>query len=162
MNLVVLLTLFGSMITMRAVNSFKSIFQSVKIPVVLLNRINKNTIRIAPPRYFATSVNQVNTDEKLTFDQLRDIELPTNDNNPNLLRIRHSTAHIMAMAVQRLYPSSKVTIGPFIENGFYYDFFIPDKQLTNDDLKRIQKEMTKIIKENLTIEREEVTREDAK
>jgi threonyl-tRNA synthetase len=46
------------------------------------------------------------------------LELPTNDNSPNLLRIRHSTAHVMAMAVQRLFPKVKVTIGPWIDNGY--------------------------------------------
>lgn len=49
--------------------------------------------------------------------ELLALELPTNDNNENLLRIRHSAAHIMAMAVQRLFPRVKVTIGPWIENG---------------------------------------------
>lgn len=47
-----------------------------------------------------------------------DLELPSNENSPNLLRIRHSTAHVMAMAVQRLFPKVKVTIGPWIDNGY--------------------------------------------
>lgn len=46
-----------------------------------------------------------------------DLELPTNDKNPNLLQIRHSTAHVMAMAVQKLFPKVKVTIGPWVDNG---------------------------------------------
>ncbi len=45
------------------------------------------------------------------------VDLPTNENNPNLLKIRHSTAHVMAMAVQKLFPSVRVTIGPWIDNG---------------------------------------------
>eukprot|EP01033_Poteriospumella_lacustris_P014381 gene14381-10278_t len=89
------------------------------------------------------------------------MELPTNDNNENLLRIRHSAAHVMAMAVQRLFPRVKVTIGPWIDSGFYYDFYVPGEQLTPDDLKKIKKEMEKIIKSNLPITREEVSRDEA-
>ena len=50
-------------------------------------------------------------------EDIFDIELPTNENNPNLLRIRHSAAHVMAMAVQKVYPDARVTIGPWIDNG---------------------------------------------
>jgi threonyl-tRNA synthetase len=89
------------------------------------------------------------------------IELPTNENNGNVLRIRHSTAHVMAMAVQKLYPEAQVTIGPWIDNGFYYDFFFPDEQLTQQDLKKIKKQMDKIIQMKLPIRREEVSREEA-
>jgi threonyl-tRNA synthetase len=65
--------------------------------------------------------------------------LPTNDDNENLSKIRHSTAHVMAMAVQRLYPDAQVTLGPVIDNGFYYDFFFPNKQLSDADLSPIKK-----------------------
>ncbi|GMP53743.1 hypothetical protein CsSME_00019119 [Camellia sinensis var. sinensis] len=67
------------------------------------------------------------------------IVLPTNDSSESLLRIRHTCAHVMAMAVQRIYPDAKVTIGPWIECGFYYDFDM--EPLTDTDLKRIKKEM---------------------
>eukprot|EP00607_Mallomonas_marina_P008688 CAMPEP_0182423076 /NCGR_PEP_ID=MMETSP1167-20130531/8970_1 /TAXON_ID=2988 /ORGANISM="Mallomonas Sp, Strain CCMP3275" /LENGTH=616 /DNA_ID=CAMNT_0024601717 /DNA_START=185 /DNA_END=2035 /DNA_ORIENTATION=+ len=90
------------------------------------------------------------------------IELPTNDNSPKLLRIRHTTAHVMAMAVQRLFPDAQVTIGPWIDNGFYYDFYFPEKKLTDTDLKLIKKEMDKIIKADYPIRREEVSRDEAK
>lgn len=67
--------------------------------------------------------------------------LPTNENNEQLSKIRHSTAHVMAMAVQRLHPEARVTLGPVIDNGFYYDFFFPEnvKQLSDSDLSSIKK-----------------------
>ncbi|KAB1208665.1 Threonine--tRNA ligase [Morella rubra] len=85
--------------------------------------------------------------------------LPTNDSSGKLLRIRHTCAHVMAMAVQKLYPDAKVTIGPWIDNGFYYDFDI--EPLTDKDLKRIKKEMDRIIARNLPLIREEVSRDEA-
>lgn len=72
----------------------------------------------------------------------------------------HSTAHIMASAVKRLYPDVKVTIGPAIEEGFYYDFD-REKPFTEDDLIEIEKEMQKIIKEDIEFIREEIKKEDA-
>ncbi|CAI5468619.1 unnamed protein product [Closterium sp. Yama58-4] len=86
--------------------------------------------------------------------------LPTNESSEQLLRIRHTSAHVMAMAVQRLFPKAQVTIGPWIQNGFYYDFDL-DQPLTDKDLKKIKKEMDKIIFKNLPLRREEVSREEA-
>ena len=74
--------------------------------------------------------------------------------------LRHSASHILAQAVLRLYPNAKLAIGPAIENGFYYDFDM-EKPFTPDDLSKIQAEMNKIVKENLAIERKEVSREEA-
>ncbi|XP_014501280.1 threonine--tRNA ligase, chloroplastic/mitochondrial 2 [Vigna radiata var. radiata] len=85
--------------------------------------------------------------------------LPSNESSERLLRIRHTCAHVMAMAVQKLYPDAKVTIGPWIENGFYYDFDM--EPLTDKDLKRIKKEMDRIIGRNLPLLREEVSRDEA-
>jgi threonyl-tRNA synthetase len=62
--------------------------------------------------------------------------------------LRHSTAHVMAQAVQKLFPQAKIAIGPTIDDGFYYDFEIPDHTLTPDDLEKIEAEMTRIAKEN--------------
>lgn len=73
---------------------------------------------------------------------------------------RHSAAHIMAQAVKRLYPSTKLAIGPAIETGFYYDLDM-DHQLSVEDLARIEEEMGKIVKENLTFVREEIPRGQA-
>lgn len=101
------------------------------------------------------------------------IVLPTNDNDEDLLRIRHSSAHVMAMAVQQIFPEAQVTIGPWIDNGFYYDFYFPEttdpetgetkepRKLTDSDFKAIKKAMDKIISKNYPITREEVSREEA-
>ena len=72
----------------------------------------------------------------------------------------HTTSHIMAQAVKRLFPEAKVTIGPAIDNGFYYDFDV-EKPFSEDDLRAIEEEMKKIIKEDLEIERFELPREEA-
>ncbi|XP_024536368.1 threonine--tRNA ligase, chloroplastic/mitochondrial 2 [Selaginella moellendorffii] len=89
------------------------------------------------------------------------IPLPTNESCEELLRMRHTCAHVMAMAVQTLYPDAKVTIGPWIEKGFYYDFDLKEP-LSDKDLKKIKKEMDRIIGRNLPLRREEVSREEAK
>src|SRR5262249_59633126 len=75
--------------------------------------------------------------------------------------LRHSCAHVMADAVKRLYPKAKVTIGPAIETGFYYDFDVP-KPFTDDDLGRIEAEMQKIVDADFKFERVEVTRDQAR
>ena len=75
-------------------------------------------------------------------------------------RYRHSTSHIMAQAVKRLWPEAKLAIGPAIENGFYYDFDLEHK-FTDEDLQAITKEMKKIIKAAYPIERFELPREEA-
>lgn len=74
--------------------------------------------------------------------------------------IRHSAAHLMAQAVIRLFPGTKVTIGPAIENGFYYDFD-PKEQFTEEDLVRIEEEMKKLSKEDIKVERFMMSREEA-
>ena len=88
------------------------------------------------------------------------IHLPKTSESEELKKIRHTTSHVMAMAVQKLFPKAQVTIGPWIENGFYYDFDNPES-FTEKDLKTIKKEMIKIINRKLPVKREEVTREDA-
>ena len=89
------------------------------------------------------------------------IHLPKTSESEDLKKIRHTTSHVMAMAVQKLFPKAQVTIGPWIENGFYYDFDTPDP-FSDKDLKTIKREMIKIINRKLPVTREEVTREDAK
>ena len=74
--------------------------------------------------------------------------------------IRHTTAHVLAQAVKRLYPDTKLAIGPAIDDGFYYDF---DKEggFTQEDLDALEVEMKKIIKENLKLETYSLPREEA-
>ena len=89
------------------------------------------------------------------------ISLPKTSESDTLHRIRHTTSHVMAMAVQKLFPGAQVTIGPATDYGFYYDFDVPEPFETSD-LKKIKKEMIKIIKKGLPVVREEVSREDAR
>jgi len=86
--------------------------------------------------------------------------LPKTSESPQLLRIRHSMSHVLAMAVQKLFPKTQVTIGPWTESGFYYDFDSPDP-FTEADLKAIKKEMIRIINKKLPLERQEVSRAEA-
>lgn len=72
----------------------------------------------------------------------------------------HTSAHVMALAVQRLFPGVKFAIGPAIDNGFYYDFDT-DHRFTPEDLEKIEKEMAKIVKENHVLERFEMDRDEA-
>src|SRR5687767_7220594 len=75
--------------------------------------------------------------------------------------IRHSTAHVMADAVQKLFPGTKVTIGPAIEDGFYYDFDKPGGGFTEEDLAKIEQTMLDVIKKDTPFRREVITREQA-
>jgi len=86
--------------------------------------------------------------------------LPRTSESESFKKIRHTASHVMAMAVQKLFPKAQVTIGPWIENGFYYDFDNPEP-FTENDLKAIQKEMVKIVNRKLPVTREEVSREEA-
>ena len=74
--------------------------------------------------------------------------------------IRHSTAHLMAQAVKQLYPDTQVTIGPVIEDGFYYDFY-RESPFVPEDLEKIEQRMKDISSENLKITRKELPREEA-
>src|SRR5438132_12595106 len=88
------------------------------------------------------------------------VEIVTPKSEAGRDTIRHSTAHLMAMAVQDLYPGTQVTIGPVIENGFYYDFGT-DRPFGDEDLRRIEAKMAEIAKRDLPIRREEWSRDDA-
>ncbi|KGM55966.1 threonyl-tRNA synthetase [Lysobacter daejeonensis GH1-9] len=92
----------------------------------------------------------------------RDAELAIiTDKSPEALDVlRHSTAHLLAQAVQRLFPGAQVTIGPVIDNGFYYDFAY-ERPFTPEDLPAIEAEMQKIVKEALPVSRSVKSRDDA-
>ncbi|MBE9053326.1 threonine--tRNA ligase [Nostocales cyanobacterium LEGE 11386] len=93
-------------------------------------------------------------------EQPEKMYLPRTSESENLKKIRHTASHVMAMAVQKLFPKAQVTIGPWIENGFYYDFDSPEP-FSENDLKAIKKEMVKIINRKLPVIREEVSRTEA-
>ena len=88
------------------------------------------------------------------------LEIITNKSEEALEVLRHSTAHLLAQAVKELFPSAQVTIGPVIDNGFFYDFDY-ERQFTPDDLEAIEKKMQELAKANFTIERSVMTRDDA-
>ena len=100
-------------------------------------------------------------DPSYIIEKSGEIQIITATSEEGIAIIRHSAAHIMAQAVQRLFPNTKVTIGPVIENGFFYDFD-PEKPFTEEDLEKIEKEMEKIVKENYPFIRSEMTAEEAK
>src|SRR6187401_1444752 len=105
---------------------------------------------------------------------VKDLRLPLEDgeriqilttrdtSDPDALAVlRHSTAHLLAEAVRRLYPGVKVAIGPPIENGFYYDFEFPEP-IREDDLEKIEAEIARELAEGRTWEREEITADEAR
>ncbi len=101
-------------------------------------------------------IMEVNGELKdLSFEIKRDskVKIITNKDKEGLEVIRHDAAHIMAMAVQELFPGTQVTIGPVIENGFYYDF-ARKEPFTSDDLKKIEKKMSEIIDRDVKTKRE--------
>ena len=89
-----------------------------------------------------------------------DFEVVTKDSVEGLEVLRHSTAHAMAQAVVELYPGSKLTIGPPIENGFYYDIEV-NGRITDEDLPRIEEKMREVVGRDLPIKREEISKAEA-
>jgi len=108
----------------------------------------------------AGRVNQVLTDTSFVIDQDASVAIITARDEAGLEILRHSCAHLMAQAVQQLFPGAQVTIGPVIEDGFYYDFAY-ERPFTPEDLERIEKKMTAISKEKLIVCRSLLSREDA-
>jgi len=99
-------------------------------------------------------------DASFPIDHDASLEIVTEKSPEALDILRHSTAHLLAQAVQRLYPGAQVTIGPVIDNGFYYDFAY-ERPFTPDDLVKIEAEMEKIVKEQLPVTRSVKSRDEA-
>lgn len=99
-------------------------------------------------------------DMSYILDRDAHVEIITPETEEGEEIIKHSAAHLLAQAVIRLFPGTKVAIGPAIENGFYYDFD-PENQFTDEDLQKIEAEMKKIVKEDIKVERIEMTRDEA-
>jgi threonyl-tRNA synthetase len=108
----------------------------------------------------AAKVNGKVVDLSRSLDTDCELEFITLASADGLEVLRHSCAHLMAQAVKRLFPSVQITIGPVIENGFYYDFK-HERAFTPEDLEKIEAEMKKIVAENFPISREEVARDEA-
>ncbi|MGL5269008.1 MAG: threonine--tRNA ligase [Selenomonadaceae bacterium] len=113
-------------------------------------------------KVLAAKVDGMTKDLTSVIDKDCKIDFLTGEDADGLWALRHTASHILAQAVKRLYKDSnvKLAIGPAIDNGFYYDFDM-DRQLTADDLVKIEKEMEKIVKENLALVRRELSRSDA-
>ena len=103
--------------------------------------------------------NYLDLNTKITTDGT--VSIITAKDKEALPFIRHTCAHVMAQAIKRIYPSAKLAIGPSIENGFYYDIDCETK-ITAEDFSKIEKEMAKIVSENLSIERKDLSTADAK
>ena len=105
-------------------------------------------------------VDGVNKDLSDTVEKDAVVEFVTPDTKEGLHAIRHTASHVMAQAIQHLFPGVKFAIGPAIDTGFYYDID-SDHVFTPEDLTAIEKEMAKIVKQNLPLVRSEVPRKDA-
>ena len=101
---------------------------------------------------YATRINGENSDLRRELNDGDSVELLTFDDDYGKWTYRHTTSHILAQAVKRLYPDAKLAIGPAVDDGFYYDID-STVMFTPDDLAKIEEEMKKIVKENLPIER---------
>nr|WP_106780352.1 threonine--tRNA ligase [Lysinibacillus timonensis] len=108
----------------------------------------------------AGKINNTLIDLKTPIEVDGSIAIITQESEEALEILRHSTAHLTAQALKRLYPGIKLGIGPVIEGGFYYDVDAPEP-ISTDDFPKIEKEMKKIISENIEIERKNVSRADA-
>lgn len=108
----------------------------------------------------ACEVNGVVRDLSYSLQEDCTLNVLTFDDEEGREAYRHTSSHIMAQAVKRLYPAAKLAIGPAIDTGFYYDFDI-EKPFSVEDLEKIEKEMEKIIKEDLAIERFTLPRDEA-
>ncbi len=107
-------------------------------------------------------VDGVEVDTYATIEDGQTVEIVTADSERGLHTIRHSTAHVLAQAVLEMWPGATFAIGPPIENGFYYDFALPDgATFTDDDLERIEKKMTEIVRSNQPFIRTEASVEEA-
>jgi threonyl-tRNA synthetase len=118
---------------------------------------------IGPGLAKATLAGRVNgelVDTSFVIEADADVSLITARDEEGVDIIRHSTAHLMAMAVQDLFPGAQVTIGPTIDDGFYYDFAY-ERPFTPEDLEKIEKRMAELAKSNLPVERSVMSRPDA-
>ncbi len=105
-------------------------------------------------------VNGKTEDLRFAVNEDSSVEICTFDSPEGKRAFRHTASHVMAQAIKRLYPETKLAIGPSIEDGFYYDFD-REKAFTHEELEEIEKEMKKIVKEDITLERFELPRAEA-
>ncbi|RXI47343.1 threonine--tRNA ligase [Clostridium tetani] len=126
-------------------------------------KVSDIAMKISPALYKKAVGAKINGEIAELMTEIKEdseLEILTFDDEEGRKTVRHTSSHILAQAVKRLYPEAKLAIGPAIDNGFYYDFDI-DFTFTPEMLEKIEKEMAKIVKENLEIERFELPREEA-
>lgn len=131
---------FDSAVTLREIVS--TVYPELS-NTVLAGKINDQLVDLS---------KQITQDSKISFITAQDPE--------GLEIIRHSTAHLLAQAVKALYPAAQITIGPVIENGFYYDIYYPDG-FTLADLEPIENKMRELVKQKLPVKRETLSRNEA-
>ena len=134
--------------------SFKEYAQPMSV-IDIAKDISEGLARVA----CAGEMNGEVVDLRTVVDADCDLNILTFDDEKGKAALRHTTSHVLAQAVKRLYPDAKCAIGPSIDTGFYYDFDMPS--LNREDLDKIETEMKKIIKENPAIERFELPRAEA-
>lgn len=130
-------------------------FENQVTPFEVAQSISDGLARVA----IAARVNDELVDVTTTITEDATIEIITSKSEESLEILRHTTAHVFAQALLRLYPKAKITIGPPTESGFFYDVDLDE--LTDEDLPKIEDEMKKIAKENLEISFTEKTKEEA-
>lgn len=135
----------------NSIKEFKSGINGFEVAKSISENLAKNAI--------AVKINNSLSDLTQTITKDSKIEIIISKSPESLSILRHTTAHVFAEAITRLYKNAKITIGPAIENGFYYDVDLDE--LAEEDLKKIEEEMKKIIKENLPITLEYKTKEEA-
>ena len=135
--------------------SVKEVEKGISV-LELAKSISEGLARVAT----SAEVNGEVKDLRFILEEDASVNIFTFDQEEGKKAYWHTTTHIMAQAVKRLFPNTKLGIGPAIENGFYYDFKV-DKPFTEEDIKKIEEEAKKIIKEDLEIKRFTLPREDA-
>lgn len=128
-------------------------------PIPLFEAVKRISNSLAKDAVVA-KVDGKMTDLRENIAEGTQVEFFTKEDQEGLMTLRHSAAHVMAQAIQHLYPGTKFAIGPAIEDGFYYDIE-SEHIFSQDDFAAIEKEMMKICKENLPIEKKVLTREEA-
>jgi len=136
-----------------SVKSFESQVTCLQVAESISSGLAKNAV--------CAEVNGVLKDLSAVIDCDVDFKVFTLKNEEGLAVLRHSTAHLMAQAISRIWKNAKFAIGPSIKNGFYYDIDFEGAQIALEDLEKIESEMNKIVKEDLPIIREEISRKEA-
>ena len=135
--------------------SIKEVEKGISI-LELAKNISEGLARVAT----SAEVNGEVRDLRFKLEEDATVNILTFDSEEGKKAYWHTTTHIMAQAVKRLFPNTKLGIGPAIENGFYYDFKV-DKPFDEEDIKKIEEEANKIIKEDIEIKRFTLPREEA-